>query len=253
MYTLKQKLSALAAELLDHNNELMSLASETDDLELLQCVASSLAHAAASVTSASRFAEDKIKTDLIKRSKNVSVESVKEIQILADEFDKSGDEFLQKQASVLDQVLLNLGVARSSQEVAKKAEDAEVDRLRERRRSEDREEDYNGSARNQNQEMASEAAKAINKSIKAYRPLETSLSTRYCPDHPGAQVSRVADDTYQCVLDKKIYNWKEGFSTMKGNKVSGGDVTNQTQTLGDRVHEQMHFTTRENKLTDNYG
>jgi hypothetical protein len=77
------------------------------------------------------------------------------------------------------------------------------------------------------------------------------LSTRYCPDHPGAQFARIADCVYQCELDKKMYNFKEGFETMKGNKIPGGTVSEQTRSLGDRALEQMHFATRESRLQDN--
>lgn len=251
MFTLKKKIDDLTSELLNNNNELMVLASEQDDLELLQIVASSLVQAANDLSIAKEYINSRIESDIAKKAKEISIEDVDSIKALADEFDKSDNEFLQKQASVLDQVLLNLGVVRTSQEVAKEAQDAEVDRIRERRRAEDREDDY-GKATEEHKEdmMASEAADAFKDTVKEYRPLETSLSMRYCPDHPGTQMSRIADDTYQCSLDKKIYNWKEGFTSMKGNKVPGGDVARQTQSLGDRSLEQMHFSTRENKLNE---
>ena len=93
-----------------------------------------------------------------------------------------------------------------------------------------------------------DSIKAIDNSIKEYRPLEAPLSTRTCPDHPGAQIARVGEDTYQCSLDKKVYNYKGGFTTMKGNVIPGGDVSAQTQALGDRAIEHMSFDTRESKL-----
>jgi hypothetical protein len=76
---------------------------------------------------------------------------------------------------------------------------------------------------------ADEVAKVVDDNIKEYKPLETALKTRTCPDHPGAQMQRLSDDVYQCSLDKKTYDFKSGFTTMKGNKVPGGDVTLQTQ------------------------
>lgn len=249
MYTLKQKLDKLALELLDRDNELMVLASESDDIATLQAIASALVQAAAHIHIARNTVKFNIEQDIAKRAKNVTPENIKEIQILADEFDKSDDEFLRKQASVLDQVLLNLGVMRMDGEAYKAAEDTEVNRLREKRRAEDSEEDYSAYHKEQ-EEMASEAAAAIKKSIKEFRPLESSLSTRYCPDHPGTSMARVADNTFQCSMDKKIYNWKEGFTTMKGNQVPGGEVSQQTQHLGDRALEQMHFSTREHRLIE---
>ncbi len=44
-----------------------------------------------------------------------------------------------------------------------------------------------------------------------------SLSTRGCPDHHGAQMKRVAEGTFQCELDGRMYNWNEGFKDYSGN------------------------------------
>jgi len=60
-------------------------------------------------------------------------------------------------------------------------------------------------------------------------PAETSLSTRYCPDHIGVQTFRVYNNTYQCPLDGKIYNYENGFTDYKGHVTPGGSVANQTE------------------------
>jgi hypothetical protein len=43
------------------------------------------------------------------------------------------------------------------------------------------------------------------------------LSTRNCPDHHGAQMKRVAEGTFQCELDGRMYNWNQGFKDYNGN------------------------------------
>lgn len=43
------------------------------------------------------------------------------------------------------------------------------------------------------------------------------LSTRNCPDHHGTQMQRVAEGTFQCELDGRMYNWNQGFKDYNGN------------------------------------
>lgn len=176
-------------------------------------------------------------------------EALEEMAAIATEFDKSGDPLLMKQASVLDQILLTIGAPKGAKDAFKLAEDKEIEKLREKYRAEALEKSYKESkVEHDKDNKVSDAAKAISDSIKEYRPLEASLSARTCPDHPGAQMQRVADYTYQCSLDKKVYNYQSGFTTMKGNKVPGTDIAAQTQSLGDRASEHMSFDTRESKL-----
>lgn len=54
---------------------------------------------------------------------------------------------------------------------------------------------------------------------------ERSLSTRYCPDHYGSQMMRVAEGTYQCELDGKMYNWNTGFEDYSGNKFVSAPIS----------------------------
>lgn len=44
-----------------------------------------------------------------------------------------------------------------------------------------------------------------------------SMSTRHCPDHHGIQMKRVAEGTFQCELDGRMYNWNQGFKDYSGN------------------------------------
>ena len=55
----------------------------------------------------------------------------------------------------------------------------------------------------------------------------TTLMTRQCPDHPGQQLSRIADNARQCPLDHKIYDFVAGFTTADGKKHNGGSVQAQ--------------------------
>lgn len=48
-------------------------------------------------------------------------------------------------------------------------------------------------------------------------PVAPVMSTRNCPDHYGAQMQRVAEGTFQCELDGRMYNWNEGFKDYNGN------------------------------------
>ncbi len=179
-------------------------------------------------------------------------EILDEISAIASEFEASGDELLMKQASVLDEILLTLAAPKNAIYKYKMAEDAEVDRLREKVRSEATKKNFDDvQAELDEQNKVAETTKAIRDQVKDFRPLEAPLSTRSCPEHAGAQMSRIGDSTYQCSLDHKIYNYETGFTTMKGNKVPGGSVPNQTLYYGNREEGHQMFTTRESLNNSN--
>lgn len=96
---------------------------------------------------------------------------------------------------------------------------------------------------------AGDAIKDIEKSpsYKKYRVLEAPLSARTCPDHAGAQLARVGERRWQCCMDHKIYDYDTGFTTLNGDRVSGGDVSEQTKIM---QHENAHtiFDTRSQRL-----
>lgn len=60
-----------------------------------------------------------------------------------------------------------------------------------------------------------------------------SLSTRYCPDHRGVQAIRIDENTYQCPIDGKRYNYETGYINYEGQKVPGGSIAAQTPTTSD--------------------
>lgn len=174
-------------------------------------------------------------------------EALNEMAAIAYEFDKSGEPMLVKQAAVLDEILLTIGAHKAAVTAAKNAQDAEIARIK---AADTQKNDPYTMVKTEHdkQNKVTETRQMIADKVKEYRPMESSLSTRTCPDHPGAQMARIAEHTFQCSLDKGIYNYENGYSTMKGNKIPGGSVSNQTQTLHDQPNEFTSFDTRESKL-----
>ncbi len=73
------------------------------------------------------------------------------------------------------------------------------------------------------------------------------LNQRHCPEHIGVQMGRVAESTYQCPLDNKVYNWEVGFS-YDGKQNPGGSVAAQTPDSSGYGVPHRIFDTRENTL-----
>lgn len=199
-------------------------------------------------------AEDSIKEalsyieDLKKDRDAIDTEGLEEMAFLAAEFDQVPA--LQKHAAVIDQLLINFA-QKDEIELAKKADEAEIERLRAKLHSEKRDELYhNGKKIQDERNKAADAAKAIHEQIKTYKPLEAPLSTRNCPEH-GALMMRVADNVYQCSMDKKIYSYSEGYKLNDGTAVPGTSVAEQNAGVWDRgstgMSDSMAFSSRESK------
>ncbi len=240
-------------EILGNLNDLITAlavaADESEDEHIEEVVDTALLDAMGTLTSAVR----KVGEYTLDKYSLISSKSLEEMTILASEFDKSGDPLLQKQAAVLDEILLTIGANKKTVSEAKSAQDLEVAKIKAARdESEPKSKDpYTMvKAEHDKQNRVEEARKMIADKVKEYRPLEAPLMTRTCPDHPGAQMSRIAEGTFQCSLDKGIYNYQSGFTTMKGNRIPGGDVSNQTQALHDRPNEFTSFDSRESKLNN---
>lgn len=169
---------------------------------------------------------------------------------LANELDSSDDPKLNKYASVLDEILLTIGSSKDALAQASAKTEDEINKIREEHRAKKREELYGNAKKEEDgQNKKSEVEKAYKDQVKTYRTMEAPLSTRYCPDHPGASVVRIADHVYQCSLDKKIYNYDSGFKTNKGNDVPGGGVEYQTKDWGQRDTGPAMFDTRESAMS----
>jgi len=81
--------------------------------------------------------------------------------------------------------------------------------------------------------------------VKTYAETNVgALNTRYCPEHIGVSLGRVAENSYQCGLDGKIYNWETGWSDHEGNKHPGGSVAAQTPDSADYMAPHRIFDTR---------
>lgn len=210
------------------NQEKLVLAEETDDSELLTLVAETEVIVRDIYKKAALKVQEKLATVPV-----LDVQGLAEMSALATEFDASGDEILMRQAAVIDRIIA-LAAGNSADHEAWRHED--IERVR------------TVAPEEKAKEIKQDEMEKAIKNSKEYRPLESPLSIRTCPDHPGAQMGRIADGVYQCGMDKQVYNYRTGFKTMKGNVVPGGDVANQTQALYNLPNEHMSFDNRETKL-----
>lgn len=217
-------LTSIANWLESPDNEALLLA-ETNE-ECMKVVSESCILAAALLKSAA----EEVDTLESPEPSKLTPESVAGLADLAAALDSSGDPALQKQASVLDELLLSISSPPGAYKAAKAAEDYRLDELKKK-------------YENPREELAkvnmiTDAEKAIDKSkmTKEYKILEAPLSSRYCPDHPGVQIARIGEHVWQCEMDKKTYNYETGFDLINGDRVPGGDVAEQTQGLSVPTH-----------------
>jgi len=232
---ISEMLNAMASWLENPHNEALLLA-EYDD-HCLRIVAQSCVDAALTLKKAA------IEVDNIEppEQSKITNESLTELVNIANAFDSSGDDKLKRQASVIDELLLTIAAPPINER--RVAEDYRLEELIKKYQEPTK---YLAEAN-----KITDAKKAINKSnmTKQYEILETPLSTRYCPDHPGAQIARIGEHVWQCELDKKSYNFETGFELNNGSKVPGGDVANQTHGLNAPSH--AIFDSRQDRLQTN--
>lgn len=229
-----EMLHAMAAWLESPTNEALLLAEQ--DEECLKVVADSCVLAAALLKTAAEEVEE---IEPIPPS-NITPESVEEIAAMANAFECSEDPQLKKMASVLDEILLTIAAPPGAVKAAAEREELRIEELR-KKYHQPREELHA-------LDKTSDSLRAIDKSnvTKEYRIMEHPLNTRYCPDHPGAQIARVGEHVWQCELDKRTYNFETGYELQNGEKVPGGDVAQQTQSVSTPFH--AIFDTREGRL-----
>lgn len=231
-----EMLNAIASWLENPNNEAMLLAEY--DINCLAVVGSSCVQAAALLKQAAQEVESIEPPP----ESNITPESIEELANLATALDSSGDPALKKQASVLDELLLSIAAPPNAYAERKDLQEQRIVELKKKY------EDPREVLRDVNKIADSE--KKLDKSnfTKQFKIMEAPLSTRYCPDHPGAQISRVGEHMWQCDLDKKTYNFETGFTMENGDKVPGGDVSQQTKGLN--VPNHAIFDTREGRLNN---
>lgn len=213
---ISEMLNAMAAWLESPTNEALLLAEENEDC--MKVVAESCVLAAALL----KKAADEVDGLEPAAPSTITPESIEEIAALAAALDSSDDPQLRKQASVLDELLLTIAAPPGALANKQAADDYRIEELR--KKYEDPRKELHAQQGNAN------AIKAIDKSnmTKEYKILEAPLSSRYCPDHPGAQIARIGEHFWQCELDKKTYNFETGFELQNGSRVPGGDVALQT-------------------------
>ena len=169
------------------NHPAIVAAEETGNDALLYNVASALL----TVDTVLKSAINNVELMAQASSSDFKMDDLDAIASIANEFDNSKDPFLIKQAAVIDQLIMKLNTAEERLKF-KKAQDTEINRLRAKLRSEDRVKDYTKTREQHDKSMkVTDAVKEIDKTFKQYRPLETALSTRTCPDHPGASQPHV--------------------------------------------------------------
>lgn len=165
---------------------------------------------------------------------SITEQQLDELAALASSFDESNDPLLRKQASVIDELLLSIAAPKNAIAAANKATADEIKRLREQHSKGRREEAYDAPREALHKmENAAGQAKAVEQQVKRFVPMEAPLQTRYPPDRPGGQMTRITDHVYQDIVTGIIYDYKAGYKTQKGNEVPGGSVENQTRELGD--------------------
>jgi len=227
-------LNAMAAWLESPNNEALLLAE--GDERCMQVVAESCVLAAELL----KKAADEVDVLEPPSESLITTESIEETAALAAAFDASDDPQLKKMASVLDELLLTIAAPPGMVAEKRAAENGRLEELR-KKYQQPRE-----TLREYHKTSEQEKAIANSNFTKQYKILEAPLSSRYCPDHPGAQIARVGEHMWQCELDKKTYNFETGFDLSNGSRVPGGDVAQQTQGLEIPFH--AIFDTREGRL-----
>jgi len=226
-------LLAIASWLESPENEAILLAEHDD--ECLNVVATSCVQAAEILKLAAEH------TDSIEPEESyINEENISKLASIAQEFDNSLNPELQKQASLIDELLLTLSASKDAIRAKRAQDDAKIEALKKKYQETKLTQDK----ANHNEQME----KALDKSeyLKQYRPLQQGLQTRYCPDHPGVSLMRISDNKGQCSMDKKVYDFEAGYSKIDGTKVPGTSV--QEQTKMDVIDHMSNFSTRENRL-----
>jgi hypothetical protein len=158
------------------------------------------------------------------KAHNPRVSELDALAALASSFDESDDPIIQKQAAILDELLLTVAANPNEFDSIKSAQAKKIDELSKK---------YKETKEFQEKDLkVSESEKALEKSevySKEYNIMEAPLSTRNCPDHHGVMLSRVGDGLWQCGMDRKIYDFNSGFEMSDGSKVPGSDVSLQTK------------------------
>ena len=235
---ISEMLNAIASWLENPDNEAILL-SEDDEL-CMHVVVEACVKAASEIKKAAEIVED---IEPLEPS-NITPESIDGLANLACVFDQSGDPELKKQASVIDELLLTISAPKDALQQKLAAEDRRLDELKKKY------EQPRQTLHDVNKISESEKAIAKSNMLKTPEVVGGSLSTRYCPSHPGCPMIREAEHTWRCELDNKVYNYETGFELEDGTKVPGGSVDLQTQNCLSDIGHSL-FDSREGRLQSN--
>jgi len=139
------------------------------------------------------------------------IEALESLKAMADSFDQSDNPELHKRASVLDEIMIIIADDAAAQRERKEAYDKRIEAIKNK---------VNG-------KVVEKKAQEVDE--KPPKEDTGSLSTRYCPDHHGVSTYRKSDVEWQCPIDGKSYNYRDGFTTEDGVKHPGASVEGQTQ------------------------
>lgn len=244
MDKLIEALNKMSKEIGDHDNEALVLASKCD-IDVLNAVARCLAEVSQNLFDCANNVKQMEKQK--KSEANISNNDLIALAEIANQYDESGDPQLKKMADVFDSILMTIGAKPEDVIKAKAMDEEALKAIREKMRKEEPNHYKSTQAVHDKLIHAEEAKKLIADRVKHYRPQQHALQTRTCPDHPGCQMCRVAEATWQCSLDGKVYNYQQGYTTLTGDKVPGGDVSLQSQTLHN-LNENTAFDSRVTRL-----
>jgi hypothetical protein len=238
---LSEKLLILAAWLQETDNELLVDAESNE--EHMAVVADALICCADICKTAANVVE---KTE--EDAPVFTAAKLDEMAAVAKAFDESGDELLEKQASVLDDILLTIAAPKNFRFNFKQAEDNRIDELKKKYQEiKPIIDDIN---------KISDATKTIKDSAIYANPVESkvskeSLSTRYCMEHHGFSMIRVGENEYQCPVDHKVFNFQTGFTLNNGKMVAPAGVEYQSRYMLDHSPGHAIFDTRAQRLGQN--
>lgn len=234
---LSEKLIILANFLEDTDNELLQDAENND--QVLDVVANGLIQAASALR---KTAETVIEIEPASVEEELTAGKLEEIAAIAKALDSSEDPFLIKVASVIDELLLTVSAPKNFKFNYKRAEENKIDIIKKKYKSVNEE-------LNKLDIKTSDVLEALKKS-EAFKPVEINaetLSTRHCPLHAGESLLHLnAEGDLQCPLDKKIYNYSQGFDIGNGQRVPAGSVEGQSR-LPDNAGYAI-FDTRNERL-----
>lgn len=233
---LLEKLNLIREEFLDSNHSLLEEAQNISE-DSLQClsdcfvnISNELAKCILKLGQMSDVSDESIESILSSAEKSedeiIKKEDLEAIASLADTLDS--DESTKKIAGVLDKILLSYAFPPGTDDLQKSNFLKKIEMAKQAKLStpEQLEEKFLKKELTSDNE---EIKKIILDKVKSYKPLEFPLQTRSCPDHPGASMTRVEEGVFQCSLDKKLYDYKNGFTLLNGSKVPGGDVSAQSE------------------------